>query len=735
MPEIQTMTMSALAVSVFPNGATDPKTVEHGTVGGVITAIRSERMRPVTKYLRECLANEDRFAYEEAKRNLPVILWSGTFKHRSAAGLASYNGLVIGDVDHRDDAAVLRDSIAGDPYIVACFVSPSGSGIKILLRTDATDQVDHGAAWQTCRSYLAKTYGLELDASGSDVCRACFACHDPAAWINEDATPLAVDRSLAAPVVTTPHQTASHLTAAEIGAGGRHAYLVAYCARLAHIGLGAPEIEAAARTLIATRFDLSDGRTIPDREIRDAVASAMLKFAGDDQVAQSAHGAAVAADLIASAAAPGPQAPAIHTNRLADPGPMPADLCTLPGLGWLWIEAIDQASTIPQPELAVGAVLTACGALIGRRLALGRGRANIYILGLAETGHGKDAAREVIKAALRDAGLPELFEEKIKSDSGIASALVGDPTKLFLIDEAGYLLASTNAAGAKSFQSGITETLLQLYTSSHTLWKAGVYADPKKNPVIDQPHVCIYATSTPGKLFSSFTSDSLDGGFIGRCQAVWGLPVKPRRRRAGPVALSPHLVEGLRAWVQAGPRGGSLACRNIDPIQVPIDQDALAHVDQAAEQLDDLERGELANLPTKAVFTRVTQAAERIALIRAWCRDQVEPRVMREDVVWAVRFALHSARRMAYHAGDRIAGDNNPFERAYQRVLAAIRGTGGTLTRNDLRRQVRLPARFIDEIIAGAVEAGEITEQVVCTERPEDHQGGGRALTTYQALP
>jgi hypothetical protein len=189
----------------------------------------------------------------------------------------------------------------------------------------------------------------------------------------------------------------------------------------------------------------------------------------------------------------------------------------------------------------------------------------------------------------------------------------------------------------------------------------------------------------------------------------------------------------VRAWATQGPRQGSLASRNIDPDQVPIDADALAHFDQATDSLDDLERGELKGQPSRPLFTRVVQTAERIALIRAWCRDQIEPRVMREDADWAVRFALHSARRMAYHAGDRIAGDNSPFERAYMRVLAVIRA-GGTVTRNDLRRQVRLPARFIDEIIASAVEAGEIAENIAATDRPEDHQGGGRALTTYKAL-
>jgi len=526
---------------------------------------------------------------------------------------------------------------------------------------------------------------------------------------------------------------------------GRHDWVLAQTRKLARLGFSIETIVAAVAAEMPRQCDLSDGRAVDIPEITRAARGAVAAWSSNE-VSEEAHGAEVAAVLIAEAEqeaensrqiipqnyfAPQNTAPAVHTNRLADPGELPRDLCELPGLGGLWLQAIDRASILPQPELAVGAVLAACGSLIGRRLALGRGRANLYLFGIAETGHGKDAARDIVKQVLREAALDGLYEEKIKSDSGIVSALVQDPTKLFLLDEAGYLIAAAHATGAKNFQAGILEVLLQLYTSAHTMWKAGVYADPKKNPTIDQPHVCMYATSTPGKLFGGFTTESLDGGLLGRCLAVWGATEKPRRRRPGPVALDSQLIEGVRAWATQGPRQGSLASRNIDPDQVPIDADALEHFDQATDSLDDLERGELKGQPSKPLFTRVVQTAERIALIRAWCRDQIEPRVMREDADWAVRFALQSARRMAYHAGDRIAGDNSPFERAYMRVLAVIRA-GGNVTRNDLRRQVRLPARFIDEIIASAVEAGEIAEEIA-TPDPGDYQGG-RAITIYKAL-
>ena len=35
-------------------------------------------------------------------------------------------------------------------------------------------------------AYIAQTYGVPVDQSGKDVCRACFLPHDPQAYLNPD---------------------------------------------------------------------------------------------------------------------------------------------------------------------------------------------------------------------------------------------------------------------------------------------------------------------------------------------------------------------------------------------------------------------------------------------------------------------------------------------------------------------------------------------------------------------
>jgi len=196
-----------IPLSVCRGGATNPDSVEHTTVDSVFGLIRSDKLRQVTRFLRDCIANEDIKTYDEAKKHLPVILWSGTFKRRAKDAIIKYNGMVICDVDNREDAETIRDSLAGDPHILLCFLSPSGHGVKILIPTEAADKTDHLAAWYSCAAYL-RTKGIELDKSGTDVSRACFACHDPGAWFNDSAVPLPVDRSLV-PEPAKPRERAS----------------------------------------------------------------------------------------------------------------------------------------------------------------------------------------------------------------------------------------------------------------------------------------------------------------------------------------------------------------------------------------------------------------------------------------------------------------------------------------------------------------------------------------------
>lgn len=134
---------------------------------------------------------------DERKRQLACFMVSGTSKagHR-AADFLNHSGLLQVDVDDvgEERAAKLRDEMRNDPHILAAFISPSGKGVKGLIRIPASRET-HLAAFAAVGEYLRSRYAVEVDAKCKDVSRVCFVSHDPEMVINADAVELDVDGS------------------------------------------------------------------------------------------------------------------------------------------------------------------------------------------------------------------------------------------------------------------------------------------------------------------------------------------------------------------------------------------------------------------------------------------------------------------------------------------------------------------------------------------------------------
>jgi hypothetical protein len=306
------MSHASKLVSLFRHGITNASEAMHIELATAISVIWGNDNADVdrAKHCSSCFQNGDMAAYEEIKKTLPYICFSGCFGYRNVTGLmpGTYNGLVVIDIDDIEEtdeataqerAAQLRDSLCGDPHIVACFLSPSGVGIKPVIATTEQDPAFHASAWATACKYLQ---GIGIDTSSSrgqaDVTRACFIGYDPLAWINENATPLPVDYTLEIPQQNDQRKDPEKPTGALIKPSERHAYLCVYSARLAAMGMPEPEIRAAVDTLIATRFDLSDGRKFSHDEVSDAIAGAVRKYHHGDRSAISAIGQTAKAAML-----------------------------------------------------------------------------------------------------------------------------------------------------------------------------------------------------------------------------------------------------------------------------------------------------------------------------------------------------------------------------------------------------------------------------------------------------
>ena len=110
------------------------------------------------------------------KKELPIVCFSGTFTERTDEGIVDHSSFIVIDFDHVDVEHV-KALLCMDEYTFACWVSPSGDGLKALVRISHPER--HRDHFRAIVSYFDKTYGLEVDESGINESRACFESFDP----------------------------------------------------------------------------------------------------------------------------------------------------------------------------------------------------------------------------------------------------------------------------------------------------------------------------------------------------------------------------------------------------------------------------------------------------------------------------------------------------------------------------------------------------------------------------
>lgn len=110
------------------------------------------------------------------KKELPIVCFSGTFTERTDEGIVDHSSFIVIDFDHVDVEHV-KALLCMDEYTFACWTSPSGDGLKALVRISHPER--HRDHFRAIVSYFDKTYGLEVDESGINESRACFESYDP----------------------------------------------------------------------------------------------------------------------------------------------------------------------------------------------------------------------------------------------------------------------------------------------------------------------------------------------------------------------------------------------------------------------------------------------------------------------------------------------------------------------------------------------------------------------------
>jgi hypothetical protein len=174
-------------VTIFKNFN---EVVEHKSIPVILDEIRTGKYKPGIIYLRKSLAENKTEAYNKAKKSLPAFTPSGKFVGgRKMEFLADYSSCIILDIDKLTASELqnAKNLAAQSEFTYACFISPSGNGLKILVKINS-DKANHKEAFLLVQAHYESILKLEIDKSGKDVTRLCFYSWDENLYLNENAS-------------------------------------------------------------------------------------------------------------------------------------------------------------------------------------------------------------------------------------------------------------------------------------------------------------------------------------------------------------------------------------------------------------------------------------------------------------------------------------------------------------------------------------------------------------------
>lgn len=211
----------------------------------------------------------------------------------------------------------------------------------------------------------------------------------------------------------------------------------------------------------------------------------------------------------------------LTTGTDAPKSKFPTHLLDAPGLVGMISRYIDSTARYPLPDLALAASIAFCGAVYGQKIRSETdARTNMYVVGMAPSGSGKDHARQVIHKILAACDWGGLLIGNTASGSGLLKGMEdGKGVGLGLWDEFGHILKAMTDERSSPHMKETAVILTELFSSASSHYLGKQYANrDAKNPRIDlnQPCFSLYGTTVAERFYEAINSGSVMDGTIPR---------------------------------------------------------------------------------------------------------------------------------------------------------------------------------------------------------------------------
>lgn len=231
-------------ITIFKN-ITETQKPYYLTIPDIVKRIEEGNSRELVNKIRQAWTKEERTKF---KKQLPSICFSGKFAKRADKEIIEHSGYVCLDFDHVHDVEKFKDHIKEDAHTMLAFVSPSGDGLKAVIKIPANTKT-HAASCRALKDYF-KTEKLD---DFKDVSRVCFESYDKNIYYNPESSVFKDLIHEEIKKVYTTQKANTNETFEKLKTwiekfeyysdGGKHKFLVKFAAALNRFG--APESETA----------------------------------------------------------------------------------------------------------------------------------------------------------------------------------------------------------------------------------------------------------------------------------------------------------------------------------------------------------------------------------------------------------------------------------------------------------------------------------------------------------
>lgn len=400
--------------------------------------------------------------------------------------------------------------------------------------------------------------------------------------------------------------------------------------------------------------------------------------------------------------------------------PFPVELLDVPGLIGEFVRHCNATAHVVQPVLALAAGISLQAALAARKVRdrLGN-RTNVYCVGVARSGWGKDHARSMVDDVLEACGGQSLRgEDGIASDAGLISALEQSPALLLQPDEFGRFLSLTKDGKRSPHLFAVRSLFMELYSRAGGVYHGKSYADRRLIKKVNQPCLVLHGTTTPTHYYEALGSEGMVDGFVARMM-MFEAETYGDEQSVDAVDVPASIVQQAKRWIdRVGV--GNLSGVNPEPDVVMETAASRSVFSEYRRRIRTIVADDTIAEAVTNSWSRATEKARRLALIYACSESSENPVIDAPAATWATRVVEHlTSRTLAVM--DRWVSDSE-FDARQKRVLRILHDAGGSLTRSELTRRTRQwTRRQRDEVIENMVD----TKQINMT----DAETGGRKAT------